>query len=475
MSCRIGVLAMGLLLGACGAPRPMPPLPPLTGPRTCPSAPDSRSVASVKLDTEAGDVDGVRYYFGYLRGQSGLIWLDDTGNLAAHPLPLKPRAYCTEEPGGLRCFKLTIPKAGKYHQNTALETVHVAIAKGEKPTVGEAEVWTGAPWMKIVRMTSNGTRAAVLFRERGGRSRHFLAMWDVASGHRLGPIHEVGHLQPKDLWCHARGCVILTERHFKKRGWYPSVIRISDKGRRVIERVTLDRTSDLIAVRGDDRRFLVWADSYYRQLRVAGFATSGKLVVGPRGAPPRYTISRTKLFTLPGSQRFLLRSFMGWALASVTRDGRVREPHRAGLFQDRLQAGRVGDGFLVAGIEGGAMYDSGESGLQLVYWQSEPRAYFVTDEDPDNPRPGRPKGKLSKMMLLSEDRPTEGSDERGGGYKVRILTRPERAAALVFSYGEVASEPRLLPLREPCSSESELDPDFEDLEGESDSGIDLDI
>ena len=435
---------------ACGKPRPVAPLAPLAGPRTCQAKAPARPV-SVKVDEPIGYIDGVRYFLGQHEGTRGLIWLQPDGTVAAHALPFRPRAQCMEEPGGLRCFRIEIPAAGQYHLDTTLETAHVAIAGGKKPIVGKRQRWSGVPWMRPTTYTSSGERALLVFREYGDSGRYHVGLWDVHTGRRMGPLHAVGWMKPTAVWCHKQRCVLLASRYFeKRRAWLLASIQVSDRGRR-ITRVNEDENSPPIMVQVDERRFLIWERRWDGRVLISGFDPDGRQVVRPRTSLYEIVLRDATLRALPGEGRFLFQSYDGWAIASLNRDGRLNEPRWARIRTDKVYAGLVGDGFAVAGIDQFSTLSSRRERfiptrrepIYEVVWVSTVDGYFIADplRSPDKRRPSVP---------LTEGLPTEGTDSRGGGYEAQILTRPDRAAALVTGKGQLANVTRLVPLREPC-------------------------
>jgi hypothetical protein len=398
---------------------------------TCPaSSPAVTVVASV--ERAVAEVAGVRYALGTRDRRPGLVWLAADGALGLTEAPLHFDLCVPEGASSVRCFRSPVRELDG--SLTPLRTARADVTGAPGPAFHAMERWAGAPWAALVAAASDGRRAALVSQELESGRQHLARVWDVATGRPLGKTLSLeAELEPLRALCGAVGCFLVAAEATRSPRRLV-MIRLDDGRREVI---TGDARHVVAANLGEGGAIvLVWTHGDEDVVASAVVGSDGALAAGPADWSLRLPI-RGRLESLDVTGTLAVRTDT-WTLARLGDDGRPASLGQTDSRDVGVQAGRVGDGTVLVALTGDTHYTGGDGGdgIAFHFWQFAARATFVSD---------RGTGTTASWADIVSD----AGDGRGG-YDVFVLTRPERAALLLWPTGDANGPTRLIPAREPC-------------------------
>ncbi len=392
------------------------------------------------------------WYQAWDRGRDGLAWLRADGELGFFPLTTVEQVRsnnfsgwtCTpEREGVVRCFDGPSPR----EDGTWRPLWSVRVELSDRPSAGEIERWDTAPHTDVVDYASDGALALLTHSERRYDKPEdirdwndkpifkasVLVLWDVAARRplRTRPVTVAGDLEILRSWCAEGLCTLVGVHTTNDAPDLSQLIAVTLPGGKV--RTLVPHITDATAFVSGNSTII--SSRTRRGIRL--------LAIGPKGQiqghstlsaePPDTAGAHVGSLVVVGT-----RWPHKWSALSISPRAKVVGRTRIDSDAIGLQVARVGGGIVVAGLTGNVTYDDAGS-YAFHNWSFEIEHRLIHPRNPTS----------WQQLLGSDELPASG--EGRGGYDLRWLVRPDRAAIYVWSTGDAMASPRFIPVRKPCS------------------------
>lgn len=403
--------------------------------RTCPVDPKIIKPTTVQIDPriDLGEIDGVRWLFGYSAGDAVLAHLAADGTLAFNKVPLhNAQAGAVEGPR----IWLYAPKESA---DIPTRWTSIDVRDPDRPVTGDVVPLTVNAKLDYAATLAVGTRRALVIT--GVPDERELVLLDTTTRAPVRPPHPLGKgFEPIHSFCDTDRC---------------AVVAISDEGggpsrRLVVNRVLADGALEHAQLAPDwigqphaatlgDQILVAWPD--HDGLKVRALDRWGH-PVGPTTSVPwdsnKY-IQHTALLHGPGGVMLGIGERGRWSVALVGRNAAVSPLHQLpGATRYFLFGAPLDDGLAWVNLGGDVSYDEMGPGVMTHSWHAEAVGGFFVSTSSAPADPPRPL--------------TSGAGGGRGGFDPYMLTRPDAAAALIVPRGDADdfSAPMFALLRARC-------------------------
>lgn len=398
--------------------------------RTCPVAPKIIKPITVQLDPRItlGDIDGVRWLFGYSASDAVLAHLAADGTLAITKVPLH----------NAQIGALEGPRIWLYAPRESAEIptrwTAIDVSDPDKPVTGAVVPLTTDAKFDYATTLAVGTRRALVI-----TSEPELILLDTATRAAVRPPHPLDKgFAPQYSSCDIDRCSVVAiadESGGPMRRLV--VLRVLADGAHEQEQLAPGWIGQVSAAEQDDRVLVAWTDDAGPKLRALD--RWGR-PLGPITSVPwdsKTYLRHTALLAGPGGVMLGVGERERWSVALVGKDATVGELHELpGSARYFLVGAFLDDGLAWVNIGSSVSYDEMGPGVMTHSWHAEAvGGFFKISSAPDPPHPL-----------------TSGDGGGRGGFDPHILTRPDAAAVLVVPRGDADhfSDPVFALLRAPC-------------------------
>jgi len=403
--------------------------------RTCPVDPKTIKPTTVQLDPriDLGDIDGVRWLFGYSAGDAVLAHLAADGALTITKIPLH-----NAQAGAIEGPRIWL-YAPKESAEIPTRWTSVDVSDPDRPVTSAVVPLTVGAKLDYAATLAVGTQRALVIT--GVPDERELILLDTATRAAVRPPHLLGKgFEPIHSSCDVDRCAVVA---ISDEGGGPSrrlvVLRVLADGAHEQEPLAPDWIGQPHAAELGGQILVAWPD--HDGFKIRALDLWGRPVGKATPVPwdSNKYIQHTALLRGPGGVMLGIGERGRWSVALVGKDATLSALHELpGASRYFLFGAPLDDGLAWVNLGGDVSYDEMGPGVMTHSWHAEAVTGFLSISSSATPAPPHP---------LTSD----GGGGRGG-CEPHILTRPNAAAALIVPRGDADdfSDPLFALLRAPC-------------------------